>query len=57
MAYTRKTVDEYQIHGNYGFGFEDVTAEDTYKAAKEQLKCYRENEPYQFKIVVKRVRI
>jgi len=56
--YKRKTYDEYQIHGNYGYGFEEVTAEDSYKAAKEQLKCYRENERgIAFKIVCKRVKI
>jgi len=58
MAYTRKTRDEYRIHGNYGQGFEEVCAEDTYKAAREQLKCYRDNEPqYRHKIVIKRVKI
>lgn len=58
MAYTRKTIDEYEIQGNYGYGqgFECVTTEETWKAAKEQLKCYRENEPgIPFKIVKKRV--
>lgn len=58
MAYVRKTVDEYQIHGNYGMGFEEVTAEDSYREARGQLKCYRENEPgIAFKIVCKRVMI
>lgn len=56
MNYKRKTQDEYQIHADYGQGFEEVTAENTRKAAKEQLKCYRENEPgIVFKIVKKRV--
>ena len=58
--YIRKTEDEYQIHGNYGYGhgFEEVTCETSWKDAKEQLKCYRENEPgIPFKIVKKRVKI
>lgn len=56
--YKRKTYDEYQIQGNYGQGFEMVTCEDSYKAAKIQLKCYRENERgAAFKIVCKRIKI
>ena len=56
--YKRKTVDEYEIQGNYSYGFECVTTEETWKAAKEHLKCYRENEPgTAFKIVKKRVKI
>jgi hypothetical protein len=60
MAYKRKTEDEYQIQGNYGYGhgFECVTTEETWKAAKEQIKCYRENEPgVPFRIVHKRVKL
>ena len=60
MAYVRKTLDEYEIQGDYGYGqgFECVTTEETWKAAKDQIKCYRENEPsIPFKIVKKRVRI
>ncbi len=57
--YIRKTADEYEIQGYYGatYGYECVTTEETYKAAKEQIKCYRENEPgVSFRIVKKRVR-
>lgn len=58
MSYIRKTKDEYQIQGNYGHGFEMVTAEDTYKEAKERLKEYRDNEPgIPFKTVCKRIRL
>lgn len=58
MAYVRKTEDEYEIQGNYGFGFELVTTETTWKKAKESIKEYRENEPgTSFKIVKKRVKI
>lgn len=55
--YKRKTKDEYEIQGNYGQGFECVTTEATWREAKAQIKCYRENEPYQFRIVKKRVKI
>lgn len=45
MAYTRKTKDEYEIQGNYGYGWEVLTTEDNSKDARDTLKCYRENEP------------
>jgi hypothetical protein len=58
MAYKRKTRDEYQVHGDYGQGFEEVCAEDTHKEARARLKEYRENEPqYRHKLVVRRVKI
>lgn len=51
MAYVRKTSDEYRILGNYGQGFEEVTAEETYTEARARLREYRENEPgYSFKL-------
>ena len=47
--------DEYQIHGNYGSGFEEVTCEITHFEALKTLQLYRENEPgIPFKIVRKR---
>ena len=56
--YVRKTVDIYEVQANYGQGFEMVTNEETYKAAKVQLKCYKENEPmYPHKIQKKRIKI
>jgi len=45
MSYTRKTRDEYNIEGFYAYGWETVTCEDTWREAREMLKCYRENEP------------
>ena len=36
------------IQGNYGYGWDDLTEEETYKEAREQLKCYNENEPNVF---------
>lgn len=54
--YIRKTEDEFQIHGNYGFGFELVTCEIKWSLAKSTVKDYRDNEPgIRFKIVKKRV--
>ena len=58
MAYKRLTRDEYTIQGNYGQGWEDVTAEDTRPEAKNRLKEYRENEPqYAHRLIKRRVRI
>lgn len=53
----RKTIDEYHIEGNYGYGWEVVTAEDTRKEALQRLKEYRENEPYFFRIIKRRIKI
>jgi hypothetical protein len=54
----RKTRDEWQIHGLYTGGWEEVTAEDTRKEALARLKEYRENERgTSFKLVHKRVPI
>lgn len=45
MAYVRKTEDEFDIEGNYGFGFELVTCETSRGVARDTLKAYRANEP------------
>lgn len=45
------------VQGNYGdlYGWEDLTAEDTYKEARMQLKAYRENEPeYRHRLIHRR---
>ena len=45
MAYQRKTYDEWEVQGNYGYGWEMVTTEETRADAKAMLRCYNENEP------------
>lgn len=47
MSYIRKTRDYFELQGNYGYGhgWECLTAELTIRAARDQRKCYRENEP------------
>lgn len=57
MAYTRKTRDIFEVQGNYGHGWECVTAEETYKEARARLKEYRENECAPFRLKLKRERI
>lgn len=39
-----KTKPEYIVQGNYGYGWEDLTASDNPLEAKADLKAYRENE-------------
>lgn len=57
-AYTRKTEDVYNIMGNYGQGWEEVTAETDRKEARATLKEYDHNEPqYPHKIIKKREKI
>ena len=56
--YQRKTRDEYEIEANYGQGWEVVTTEETYKAAKErQAEYYRNEQGVPFRIVFHRVKI
>jgi hypothetical protein len=58
MARERKTRDTWQLHVNYGQGWEHEVTEFTYREAREQRKCYRENVPqYPVKLVFKRERI
>lgn len=57
MAYVRKTVDEYRVMTNYGYGWECENTEDNYKDAKRSFKEYRENTNAQVKLEKKRVKI
>jgi hypothetical protein len=41
---------EFVLQGRYGH-WEDLTSEETHKAAREQLKCYRENEGGTYRII------
>ena len=56
MKYIRKTVDEYLILTNYGYGWEIELTEDTLAAAKVQVKCYKENASGLQGIYIKKVR-
>lgn len=53
----RVTRDEWEIQGNCGYGWECECTEDSWLAAREQLKCYRENVTYPVRAVKRRVRI
>ena len=43
MAYVRKTRDRWDVETNYGFGWEVECSEYTWKDAKMQYRCYRDN--------------
>lgn len=53
MKYVRKTRDEFEIQGNYGYGWETVVTEENAAAAREQLNIYNANEP-QYKHRIKK---
>ena len=56
MTYQRKTVDEWQLQSNWGYGWDVELVEDTFKAAREQRNCYRNNCPtLPLRIVKKRI--
>lgn len=44
-TYIRKTRDEYQVQGDYGYGWEYLTAEATRGEALVMKRCYDQNEP------------
>lgn len=51
----RKTIDTYEIQGNYGYGWECVTTELTLYDANKQARIYNENEPqYAHRVRLKR---
>lgn len=52
--YIRKTKDIYILQGNYGYGWDDLTIESTYKEAKEQKATYDHNENIAHRIIKKR---
>ncbi len=54
--YKRKTVDEYELQGDYGNGWEYILTEETMSAAKKRKKEYAENEGIALRIVKKRVK-
>ena len=54
----RKTINQYFVQGNYGYGdgFEDLTAHDTRSEAVLEKMVYQENENAPFRVVTKRIR-
>jgi len=52
----RKTINQYYVQGNYGYGWEDLTAHDTRSEAYLEKITYDENESYPHRVVTKRIR-
>ena len=56
--YKRKTRDTWQLHVNYGQGWEHEITEDSRREIKDRVAEYRANFPkYPVKVVTKRERI
>ena len=57
--YKRKTIDEWVLLGDYGQGFEELTAESNRIEIRQRLKEYMQNDQYarDFKIVKKRIKL
>lgn len=45
MPYVRKTIDVFEVHVDYGQGYEEVHSEFSYYDALATLKDYRQNTP------------
>lgn len=56
MAYVRKTEDEWQVHGNNGYGWEELSAYTCLKDANTDIRLYRSNQPGLYKLVKRRVK-
>lgn len=54
MAYIRKTIDRWDIMGNYGYGWDCECSEYTKKEAVQRLKEYRENGGGVYKLIKRR---
>jgi hypothetical protein len=52
----RKTINQYYVQGNYGYGWEDLTSHDTRSEALLEKITYDENESYPHRVVNKRIR-
>ena len=57
MARQRTTRDEWQIWGNYGYGWDEECSESTRKEALQRLREYRENGGGQYQLRKRRIKI
>jgi len=56
-AKQNKWIKEYVLQGNYGVhGWEDLTAEETFRECKQRMREYEENEGGLFRIITRRVK-
>jgi hypothetical protein len=54
MKTQNKYVYLFMLQGQYGQGWEDITAEETHKEARARLKEYLENEGGSYRIINRR---
>ncbi|MEG1726034.1 MAG: hypothetical protein RR313_11635 [Anaerovoracaceae bacterium] len=54
MNYQRKTIDEYILLTNYGYGWDEEVFEETYPEIKQRAKEYLLNTNAQIKIIKRR---
>jgi len=54
MSKPTKYVYEHIVQGNYGCGWEDLTAHDTRKAARAERRVYDANEPTPHRVIFRR---
>lgn len=57
LARQPKTELVYIVQGNYGHGWEDLTASTDYKEARDNLRDYRQNEPGPHRLIKRREKI
>lgn len=51
-----KTREVFYVQGNYGSGWDDLTAHDTYYDAKKELRVYDANESYPHRVIKRRIK-
>lgn len=54
---TRRTQLVHVVQGNYGQGWEDLTADTDYRRALSNLKDYRQNDPAPVRLIKRREKI
>jgi hypothetical protein len=57
LARSPKTELLHVVQGNYGHGWEDLTASADHKEARANLKDYRQNDPAPTRLIKRRVKI
>ena len=49
-----KYLYEIILQGNYGYGWDDLTAHDTKREARAEMRVYRDNQPGAYRIIERR---
>lgn len=57
LARQPKTELVHVVQGNYGHGWEDLTASTDYREARDNLRDYRQNEPGPHRLIRRREKI